>query len=65
MKKYKVLDIYDGIDLRETLGYADNIREIKKLAKERIKDTDGECLVAYLELDTTKNKYRLDTIVIL
>lgn len=65
MKKYKVFDIYDGIEQRETLGYADNIKEIKQLAKERINDTDGECLIAYITLDITTSKYKLSTMEIL
>lgn len=64
MKKYKVFDIFDGT-VRETLGYADNMREIRKIANKRIEETDGECVIAYITLDTTINKYRLSTMEIL
>lgn len=56
MKKFKVYDLYDG-EMAETLGYADNLKEVKKLAKERYKDTDGECFVIYAELVPEINKY--------
>lgn len=49
MKKYKVKDIYEGSI--ETLGYCETMRGVKKLAKERDKDTDGEFDVWYLTLN--------------
>jgi hypothetical protein len=55
MKNFKVVDIYEGRDL---LGYADTMQEVKKLAKQRVNDTDSECLIEVRELDTNINKYK-------
>lgn len=60
MKKYKVYDLYE---YKETLGYADNIRGIKKLAKERYNDTDGECDIWYVQLDIEKQKYNFSNLM--
>lgn len=54
MKKYKVKDVYEGT---EVLGYVNNIREVKKLAKQRYEDTDGECLIEYRVLNILTLKY--------
>ena len=59
MKKYKVVDLYDGKDV---LGYADTKQEIKRLANERIDDTDGECDIYVLTLDPEVNKYRIKSL---
>lgn len=42
---YKVYDNYD-MDM-EFIGTADDIKEVKELAKERYYDTDGECCIVY------------------
>ena len=55
MKKFKVVDLYDGY--KDVLGYADNMREVKKLAKQRCEETEDECQIWYYPLDTTVNKY--------
>jgi len=55
MEKYKVIDIYDG---RDTLGYTSNMNTVKKLARERIADTDGECAIEIRELNPKTNKYK-------
>ena len=55
MKKYKVYDLYEG---KITLGYADNISEVKKLARAEYNDTDGECSIFYAELNPETNKYK-------
>lgn len=55
MNKFKVVDIKEG---RDTLGYCDTMLEVKKLTKERIEDTDGECLIELRELNIETNKYR-------
>lgn len=54
MKKYKIVDLYDG---KETLGYADTIVEIKKIAKKQYIETDGECLICYYPLNDKTEKY--------
>lgn len=59
MKKYKVKDIYDGSI--ETLGYCETMGEVRKLAKERDKDTDGEFDVWYLTLNEKTGKYNNPT----
>lgn len=56
MKKYKVFDLYE---YKECIGYADNIQEVKKLAKERYNDTDGECSIYYAELNPVTQKYKV------
>lgn len=59
MKKYKVYDLYEcEFGAREVLGYADNMKEIKRLAKERYNDTDGECDIWYAELNIETQKYK-------
>lgn len=55
MKKYKVVDLYDGY--KDVLGYADNLQEVKNLAKQRCEETDGECQIWYYPLDPSDNKY--------
>ena len=55
MKKYKIYDLYEG---KETIGYADTIEEMKKLSREWHKDTDGECIIVYAELNEETLKYR-------
>lgn len=40
--------VYDDYDMNmELIGTADNLQEVKQLAKERYEDTDGECLIVY------------------
>lgn len=55
MEKYKV---YDLLEEKEVLGYAADLVEVKRLAKERYEDTDGECLVMYAILNKETNKYK-------
>lgn len=55
MKKYKVVDIYEG---REFLGYADSMAEVKRLARGQVEDTDGECLVVFYSLNPETGKYK-------
>lgn len=54
-KKYKVYDIYEGND---TVGYADTIEEVKKLARRWYDDVDGECCIVYVELNKESGKYK-------
>lgn len=63
MRKYKVYDIYDNV--AEKLGYADTIAEIKKIARKRCEETDGECLISYLTLNPETQKYKISSEVIL
>lgn len=55
MEKYKVIDVYEG---RETIGYTSNLNTVKRMARERITDTDGECLIEVRELNVDTNKYK-------
>ena len=55
MKKYKVYDLYEG---KECIGYADTLKEVKKLAREQYNETDGECSIYYVELNQKTNKYK-------
>ena len=54
-KKFKVVDLYDGKDV---LGYADNMWEVKRLARQQVNDTDGECSVYYYPFDEVSGKYQ-------
>lgn len=53
--KYRVYDIYEE---KEAIGYADNIQGVRKIKRERIEDTDGECCVVYAELNPENGKYK-------
>ena len=55
MEKYKVVDIYED---RQIIGYTNNLNTAKKMARDRITDTDGECLIEIRELNTETNKYK-------
>ena len=57
VKEYKVYDIYDGT---HCIGYADTLGEVYSLARERIKDTDGECLIAYAAVRYDGKRYHFD-----
>ncbi|CAI9421080.1 hypothetical protein KEBGJNKE_00011 [Enterococcus phage vB_OCPT_Bop] len=53
--KYLVVDNYD-LDMYE-LGRVNTMREVKKLCKEQVEATDGECYVMVLTLNEETNKY--------
>ena len=55
MKKYKVYDLYV---YKEVLGYVDTMQEVKRLARERMVDTEGECSIYYVELNKDTQKYK-------
>lgn len=47
--KYKVADIYDNwVDV---LGTTNNLNSAKKMMRERLEDTDGECCVVVFNRD--------------
>ena len=54
MKKYKIYDLMEGKDV---VGYADTLQEVKKLSREWFKDTDGDCCLVYAELNPKTGKY--------
>ena len=54
MKKYKVYDLYEG---KECIGYADTLREVKKIARTQYTETDGECAIYYTELNRDTGEY--------
>lgn len=51
MKRYFVIDVYEGI---EVIGTTDNLEIALDMECERINDTDGECAVWIF--DTTLDK---------
>ncbi|QDB71646.1 hypothetical protein [Enterococcus phage TJE2] len=53
--KYLVVDNYD-LDMYE-LGRVNTMREVRKLCKEQVEATDGECYVMVLTLNEETNKY--------
>lgn len=55
MKKYKVYDLYE---FKECIGYANTIKEVKKIAREQYSATDGECQIWYAELNKQTQKYK-------
>lgn len=55
MKKYKVADLENG---KETVGYADNIEEIKRLAKYWIENIAEETAIFYYPLNKITGKYK-------
>lgn len=54
-KKYKVVDLEEG---KETIGYADTIEEIKRLAKYWIDNVTEEAAVFYYPLNEQTGKYK-------
>ena len=54
MKRFKVYDLFEG---KECIGYADTLREVKKIARIQYDETDGECAIYYAELDRDMDKY--------
>lgn len=55
MKKFKVVDLYEG---KETVGYADNINEIKKLAKYWCEEVTEEAAIYYYPINEKTGKYK-------
>ncbi len=53
--KFLVVDNYD-MDMYK-LGRVNTMREVKKLCKEQVEATDGECYVMVLALNENTNKY--------
>lgn len=54
MKKFKVYDLYEGVDC---IGYADTYAEVRKIARQQYDETDGECMICYVKLDPVTQKY--------
>lgn len=55
-EKYKVSDTYEFE--KETLGYVNTMKEVRLLAKARMIDTDGECVIELRELNPVSGKYK-------
>lgn len=53
-KKYKVVDLLES---KETIGYADTIAEIKRLAKYWIENVAEEAAIFYYPLNKVTGKY--------
>lgn len=62
MKKYKVVDLEDG---KETVGYADNMEEVKRLAKYWIENVTEEAAIFYYPLNKITGKYKFSERVFL
>lgn len=51
MKTYILYDTYEtGVDLGEDIGCYNSYEEMRKAARQRIEDTDGECSLQYIVL---------------
>lgn len=61
-KKYKVVDLWEG---KETIGYADTITEIKRIAKHWIENVTEEAAIFYYPFDKASNKYKFSERVFL
>lgn len=49
MKTYILYDTYEtGVDLGEEIGCYNSYEEMRKAARQRIEDTDGECRLQYV-----------------
>lgn len=51
MKTYILYDTYEtGVNLGEEIGCYNSYEEMRKAARQRIEDTDGECSLQYVVL---------------
>ena len=51
VKTYILYDTYEtGVDLGEEIGCYSSYEEMRKAARQRIEDTDGECSLQYVVL---------------
>ena len=51
MKTYILYDAYEtGVDPGEEIGCYNSYEEMRKAARQRIEDTDGECSLQYVVL---------------
>lgn len=55
MKKYRLVDFYDGDE--EIIGEYDTKKELQKAYDERVRETDGECL---LKIGVLKSEEQTD-----
>lgn len=53
--RYKILDYYEGAP--ETLGIVNTGKEAYNLFAQRVLDTDGECSLTYVPVDTVDIKF--------
>lgn len=60
MKKFKVYDLYEGVDC---IGYADTLKEVKRIAKQQYNDTDGECSLWYAEIDPVTERFERTSLI--
>ena len=49
---YGVFDLYEYPEL---IGEAQSMKDVRKIAKQRVKDTDGECQIFYCKQDKDGN----------
>ena len=54
MKKYKIKDFENW----DTIGYADTISELKKIARAYLKECDGDACIVYFTLNEITQKYK-------
>jgi len=56
-KRYKVVDIYEGI---QCIGYADSLIEVNIIYRQQMADTDGECNIVVKERQTDGGYKKID-----
>lgn len=61
-KKYKVVDLTDG---RNFIGYADTLRQVKKIAKQWCEEVTEEANIYYYPLNEETGKYEFSKRVFL
>lgn len=61
-KRYKVVDLLEG---KETIGYADTITDIKRIAKHWIENVAEEAAIFYYPFDKASGKYKFSERVFL
>lgn len=53
-EKYKVVDL---LEVKETIGYANSISEVKNLARHWLENVSEEAAIYYYPLNEEKGKY--------
>ena len=55
-KEFKLVDLYDGYDV---VGYTNSINELRKMIKDYVRDTDGECYLSVRRLNANGKYIRI------
>lgn len=56
MRKYEIIDVYEDYEI---LGHADSMDDVRKIAEQRLADTDGECAVMIREYNPKSDRYEI------